>query len=394
MADCSVLGPNYSEDPVTGACIYTPSEVGSEDFPGTIESLGFSEALEGTTWEDDPATPELEYARHFDPYIKQKEDILKRHALGDVSQLGEGWELLQKQLSETLGLEYEETGLKSRAAYGKLGADKTTARDKTGMFYHGGLEKRIGAAESNIMEGYRSGRKASKSVYEQSIDTEARKHRDAVTDIYEKLELGIYDLRYDWKEGERQTLDDLLLSGIFHECDTDADCGAFGSCANGRCDSTIDPPTPLDSNIIDPQIQAIMEIRDTLLEGYGLVTPPLDPEVEYDVGGGTGLLTYPNITIGPTSPDYGVTPTPPGTSPGWGYTSILGTSSDRRLKENIELVGKSSSGINVYQWNYKSYPGKRYQGVMADEVPNASVVMHDGYLAVDYSKVDVDFVEV
>ena len=31
---------------------------------------------------------------------------------------------------------------------------------------------------------------------------------------------------------------------------------------------------------------------------------------------------------------------------------------------------------------------------MADEVPNASVVMPDGYLAVDYSKVDVDFVEV
>lgn len=215
MADCSVLGPNYSEDPVTGACIYTPSEVGSEDFPGTVESLGFSEDFIGTTFEDDPETPELEYAHFFDPYIKQKEDILKRHALGDVSQLGEGWELLQKQLSETLGLEYEETGLKSRAAYGKLGADKTTARDKTGMVYHGGLEKRIGAAESNIMEGYRSGRKASKSVYEQSIDNEARKHRDAVTDIYEKLELGIYDLRFDWKEGERATLDDVLLSGIF-----------------------------------------------------------------------------------------------------------------------------------------------------------------------------------
>ena len=110
-------------------------------------------------------------------------------------------------------------------------------------------------------------------------------------------------------------------------------------------------------------------------------------------GRGPGLVTVPTITL-PTPPDFGVTPTPPGTSPTWGGTYITGTSSDRRLKENIELVGKSFSGINVYQWNYKSYPGKRYQGVMADEVPNASVVMPDGYLAVDYSKVDVDFVEV
>jgi len=64
--------------------------------------------------------------------------------------------------------------------------------------------------------------------------------------------------------------------------------------------------------------------------------------------------------------------------------------SDIRLKENVELIGKSPSNINIYKFNYK---GKDtvYEGVMAQEVPLASIEDQDGYLMVDYSKVDVDF---
>ena len=64
--------------------------------------------------------------------------------------------------------------------------------------------------------------------------------------------------------------------------------------------------------------------------------------------------------------------------------------SDIRLKENVELIGKSPSNINIYKFNYK---GKDtvYEGVMAQEVPWASIEDQDGYLMVDYSKVDVDF---
>ena len=64
--------------------------------------------------------------------------------------------------------------------------------------------------------------------------------------------------------------------------------------------------------------------------------------------------------------------------------------SDVRLKENVELIGKSPSNINIYKFNYK---GKDtvYEGVMAQEVPWASIEDQDGYLMVDYSKVDVDF---
>ena len=64
--------------------------------------------------------------------------------------------------------------------------------------------------------------------------------------------------------------------------------------------------------------------------------------------------------------------------------------SDIRLKDNIELVGKSPSNINIYNFTYLNDP-KVYQGVMAQEVPWASVEHNSGYLMVDYSKVDVEF---
>tara|TARA_B100001939_G_scaffold2223_1_gene2107 strand:+ start:33 stop:971 length:939 start_codon:yes stop_codon:yes gene_type:complete len=64
--------------------------------------------------------------------------------------------------------------------------------------------------------------------------------------------------------------------------------------------------------------------------------------------------------------------------------------SDIRLKENIELIGKSSSNINIYKFNYKDNP-TTYQGVMAHEVPWASIKHSNGYMMVDYNKIDVEF---
>ena len=71
--------------------------------------------------------------------------------------------------------------------------------------------------------------------------------------------------------------------------------------------------------------------------------------------------------------------------------------SDRKLKKNISLIGKSPSGINIYKFEYKDKSmGKGvYQGVMADEVSQEAVVKHpDGYDMVDYSKLDVDFIKI
>ena len=67
-----------------------------------------------------------------------------------------------------------------------------------------------------------------------------------------------------------------------------------------------------------------------------------------------------------------------------------GTFSDVRLKEDIQLIGKSQSGINVYNFKYKG-SDQVYQGVMAHEVPHAAFIHDSGYLMVDYSKVDVEF---
>jgi len=64
-------------------------------------------------------------------------------------------------------------------------------------------------------------------------------------------------------------------------------------------------------------------------------------------------------------------------------------SSDRRVKKNIVRVGQSPSGINVYEFSYRKGE-KRYRGVMAQEVPQASVSIN-GILHVDYSKIDVPF---
>ena len=73
-----------------------------------------------------------------------------------------------------------------------------------------------------------------------------------------------------------------------------------------------------------------------------------------------------------------------------------GQYSDVRLKENIELVGKSNLGVNIYEFDYKdkSYGSKRYRGVMAQEVQKASYIDSKGYLYVDYNKLDVDFKEI
>jgi len=70
--------------------------------------------------------------------------------------------------------------------------------------------------------------------------------------------------------------------------------------------------------------------------------------------------------------------------------------SDIREKENIEYVGSSPQGHNIWEFNYTGH-STRYRGAMAQEVakldPNAVKIV-DGVLHVDYSKIDVDMVEV
>jgi len=71
--------------------------------------------------------------------------------------------------------------------------------------------------------------------------------------------------------------------------------------------------------------------------------------------------------------------------------------SDRELKENIQKIGESISGLGIYKFNYIGKV-KQYIGTMSDEVkkifPKAVVKMPNGYEAVRYDLIDVQFKEV
>jgi len=82
------------------------------------------------------------------------------------------------------------------------------------------------------------------------------------------------------------------------------------------------------------------------------------------------------------------------------YTAFGG--SDRRIKENIEEVGVDQrTALPLYEFNYKPEfgdPTIRYVGVMADEVelsyPDAVAVMDNGFMAVNYGMLGIEFKEV
>ena len=80
--------------------------------------------------------------------------------------------------------------------------------------------------------------------------------------------------------------------------------------------------------------------------------------------------------------------------------SSIGTmvaASDRDLKENIQKIGESISGLGIYKFNYIGKI-KQYIGTMSDEVkklfPEAVVIMDNGYEGVRYDLIDVQFKEV
>ena len=71
--------------------------------------------------------------------------------------------------------------------------------------------------------------------------------------------------------------------------------------------------------------------------------------------------------------------------------------SDRKLKKNIKLIGKSPSGLKIYAFEYiDKILGKGiYQGVMSDEIPSHAIIKNNkDYDMVDYSKIDVDFKQI
>ena len=82
-----------------------------------------------------------------------------------------------------------------------------------------------------------------------------------------------------------------------------------------------------------------------------------------------------------------------------GAGGALVAKSDRRLKENIELVGKDeATGLKLYEFEYINGNGTRFIGVMADEVESRypfAVVYDDlGFASVNYPVLGIEFKEV
>ena len=78
-------------------------------------------------------------------------------------------------------------------------------------------------------------------------------------------------------------------------------------------------------------------------------------------------------------------------------TSGLGAMmSDIRLKENINRVGTSESGIPIYTFNYKG-SDKTWSGTMAQDLINMGrndvvTMTESGYYGVYYDMIDVDMI--
>lgn len=73
--------------------------------------------------------------------------------------------------------------------------------------------------------------------------------------------------------------------------------------------------------------------------------------------------------------------------------------SDRRLKQNIELVGRDErTGLNLYEFAYKSDPLRRFRGFMADEVlqvmPSAVHTNEEGFMSVDYGALGIEMTQI
>jgi len=87
-----------------------------------------------------------------------------------------------------------------------------------------------------------------------------------------------------------------------------------------------------------------------------------------------------------------------GAAAGVGTSWALGKVSDRRLKTDIVQVGRDErTGLNLYEFAYRDGDGRRFRGVMADEVERVDLqaVSYDdlGFARVDYARLGLEMTE-
>ena len=148
----------------------------------------------------------------------------------------------------------------------------------------------------------------------------------------------------------------------------------------------------------DQRIKALKGAAEkNIVEGAGAEMQSVKSFFENFYGGGGNNAPNPTAENASNS-DYpqqnpaGQEQQPDYSEPGMGGFGGGGFAySDIRLKTNISLIGRSPSGINIYTFAYKNNPSVLFKGVMAQNVPQASILMDNGFYAVNYDMIDVTF---
>lgn len=135
--------------------------------------------------------------------------------------------------------------------------------------------------------------------------------------------------------------------------------------------------------------------------GSAGVNTSMAPGSQYQQGLQSSGQTYGNVLSNQTNQfNTGLNAQGEVTGAFLGAATTYGLSkSDRRLKENIEVVGRDErTMLPLYEFEYIGGSGKRYLGVMSDDVktqfPEMVVTMPDGYEAVNYAGLGIEMLEV
>ena len=131
---------------------------------------------------------------------------------------------------------------------------------------------------------------------------------------------------------------------------------------------------------VQPAESKPLQIPETVFTDPQKPTPPPKPKKGVNTVPAQGLLSKVGQVMSIAAP-------------------FIAAGSDIQLKEDIIPVGKSPSGLPVYEFTYKDKPTQRYQGVMAQDLlntkyANAVSTRSDGFYQVDYSQLDVTFKKV
>ena len=113
----------------------------------------------------------------------------------------------------------------------------------------------------------------------------------------------------------------------------------------------------------------------------------------------TTTQTTKAISPGPTGPPGSTGPTGPTGPTGLCYYQMTGYSpcpSDRRLKTDLTMIGKTVYDLDLYKFRYRG-DSRLYTGVMAQDVmkvyPRAVSCDDAGYMLVDYGMLGIQMME-